>query len=108
MHKQKQNITLLLILLLVFPMAGQSFHVIINHHHLEKGHHDQLTGTGIYKHSDPCLICNYEFTTFISRLDDVKNDTGPTCDGYTIPLFSNPYCGFSGTDTSLRAPPATG
>lgn len=108
MHKQRHNIALLLILLLVFPLAGQSFHVIIHHHHLEKGQHDQLTGTGICKHSDPCLICKYEFTTYTSLQDNVNDDTGPACEGYIDPFIPNLYHGFSGSDISLRAPPAVG
>ena len=106
MHEQRQNIALLLILLLVFPLAGQSFHVIIHHHHLEKGQHDQLTGTGICKHSDPCLICKYEFTTYTSLQDNVNDNTSPPCVCYIYPFIPILYHGFSGSDISLRAPPA--
>ena len=105
---QRQDIALLLILLLVFPLAGQSLHIIIHHHYPAHRPQDQLAGSGLCKRFDPCPICQFEFTTLTTLKDKASAHPDNAREGYNLHFIPVVYSGFSGTDINLRAPPSIG
>jgi hypothetical protein len=95
-----------LLLWMLLLVAGQPLHIIVHHH--QDQFDDQLAGTGIRKHSHPCLICAYVTDTVSCPQKSAEDVSASLIDDVAIPVMPMPVVGFSGNNISLRAPPLTG
>jgi hypothetical protein len=114
MNRKQQNISFLLVLILVFPLVYQSVHVVVHHYFSSGQHcHFHLTSNTTTKSfsvqniddEGPCPICRYEFAAFKMPNIETKNNTSGNFISVDFPLNSFYQNSFPGFSISLRAPP---
>ncbi len=97
-------VSILLLVVLMFPMSVQFFHVFGCHAH---DHADrQEVGTNVYENESSCHICDFDFVPF-------GFDVAPFSELYCAVdilvtdevLFSSLYKVLQRTNNPLRAPP---
>ena len=97
---------LLLALLLSFPQAGRSLHVLFHPQH----HHVCCvpSGTGeVYAGQEEfCQVCELEYVPVLDPPGENNICVANVFNDFTIYLLSGSTSGFSGSHISLRAPPA--
>jgi hypothetical protein len=100
MMRRFKNITSLL-LLLVFLLPSI---VKVEHHH---EHFECKAKNEKHYHSlrEKCLICNFEFSVFLSKSENIDLQKGNPLDNYSNNYNSQNYFNHSLSSFSLRGPP---
>lgn len=106
----RKHLSVILVLLLVFPMIYQTTHLFHDHGSQLKSSESQTTPNNVVELHDEfndCLICDFDYVVFLTK------DQFHTCSNQVYFLLDFPITKteipiqFDGFNNSLRAPPTS-
>jgi hypothetical protein len=109
MKNNKRQISIVLVLLLVFPMVYQTLHLFHGHGFQitsDKSHKSENKIIELHNEFDDCLICDFNYVVFLAG-DQIKASSELVYCVLDFPLINKNFSFlFQGFNNLLRAPPA--
>jgi hypothetical protein len=107
MRKGFLHITLVLPLLLAFPLFYKAAHALLSHHHLENTLNFEKTSNDFVWNveEEHCSICDFEYTGFVNHYSVILVQSPLYYNNSILPFENNVITSYTGTIVPFRGPP---